>query len=155
MQRLIAGFIALCFVTQSARAGSEAPRPNIVVILADDLGYGDLGCYGHPTIATPNLDRMAATGLKFTQYYAGVGLHPSRAALLTGRYPLRSGLTHVLEPRRRPGAFPIPKSPWPRPSRPPAMPPGAWASGTSAGNRSIYRPIMVSTPIMASPTPTT
>ncbi len=81
----------------SARA--EAPGPNIVIIVADDLGYGDLGCYGHPTIATPHLDRMATEGLKFTQFYAGSSVcTPSRAALLTGRYPIRSGLTRVLIP---------------------------------------------------------
>ncbi len=80
--------------------GVATQPPNIVVILADDLGYGDLGSYGHPTIATPNLDRMAALGMKFTQYYAGSSVcSPSRAALLTGRYPIRSGLTRVLEPR--------------------------------------------------------
>jgi len=63
------------------------------VILADDLGYGDLGCYGHPTIKTPNLDRMAAEGLRFTQFYAAAEVcTPSRAALLTGRLPPRSGM---------------------------------------------------------------
>jgi arylsulfatase A-like enzyme len=73
--------------------------PNIVILLADDLGYGDLACYGHPTIRTPNLDRMAAEGLKFTQYYAWCYCTPSRAALLTGRLPVRSGLNRVLGPK--------------------------------------------------------
>src|SRR5262245_59125812 len=70
-----------------------AEKPNIVIILADDLGYGDLGCYGSPTIRTPNLDRMAAEGLRFTDFYsAGEVCSPSRAALLTGRYPIRTGM---------------------------------------------------------------
>ncbi len=70
-------------------------RPNIVMIYADDLGYGDLGCYGHPTIRTPNLDRMAAEGMRFTQFYSAAEVcSPSRAALLTGRYPVRSGMCH-------------------------------------------------------------
>lgn len=69
------------------------PPPNIVVIFADDLGYGDLGCYGSPTIRTPHLDRMAAEGLRFTDFYAASEVcTPSRAALLTGRYPIRSGM---------------------------------------------------------------
>jgi len=69
--------------------------PNIVIIYADDLGYGDLGCYGHPTIRTPNLDRMAAEGVRFTQFYSAAEVcTPSRAALLTGRYPVRSGMCH-------------------------------------------------------------
>jgi arylsulfatase A-like enzyme len=77
----------------AAYADAAGP-PNVVVIFADDLGYGDLGCYGHPTIHTPNLDRMAAEGLRFTQFYsAAVVCTPSRAALMTGRYPIRSGLS--------------------------------------------------------------
>jgi len=75
-----------------ARAAERRP-PNIVVLFADDLGYGDLGCYGHPTIRTPHLDRMAAEGMKLTQFYAAECVcTPSRAALLTGRLPIRTGL---------------------------------------------------------------
>src|SRR5204862_5507299 len=94
----------LCFVVCASVALNfvstlhAADKPNIIIILADDLGYGDLGCYGHPTIRTPNLDRMAAEGMKLTQYYAMPVCTPSRAALLTGRLPIRSGLTRVLFP---------------------------------------------------------
>ena len=77
----------------------RAPAPNIVLIYADDLGSGDLSCYGHPTIRTPNLDRMAADGMRFTQFYSAAPLcSPSRAALMTGRYPVRSGINFVLFP---------------------------------------------------------
>src|SRR5262245_49851955 len=62
-------------------------RPNVVIIFADDLGYGDLACYGHPTIRTPRLDRMAKDGLRFTSFYVAESVcTPSRTALLTGRY---------------------------------------------------------------------
>ena len=67
--------------------------PNIVVILADDLGYGDIGVYGSTRIRTPNIDRLAADGVTFTQSYASANVcSPSRAGLLTGRYAIRSGL---------------------------------------------------------------
>ncbi len=89
---LIALFTLQTFGGQSHAADAAKP-PNIVIIFADDLGYGDLGCYGHPTIATPQLDRMAHEGLRFTQFYSAAPVcTPSRAALLTGRYPIRSGM---------------------------------------------------------------
>ncbi len=70
-----------------------ASPPNVVVIFCDDLGYGDLACFGHPTIATPNLDRMASEGQKWTEFYVAASVcTPSRAALQTGRYPIRSGM---------------------------------------------------------------
>jgi arylsulfatase A len=71
----------------------EARPPNLVVILADDLGYGDLPAYGHPTMRTPRLDRMAAEGQRWTSFYVAAPVcTPSRAALLTGRLPVRSGM---------------------------------------------------------------
>src|SRR5687767_11834952 len=94
-----------CLLGLTPLAGQAAPlKPNIIIIYADDLGYGDLGCYGHPTIRTPNLDRMAAEGMRFTDFYSAAEVcTPSRAALLTGRYPVRSGMSHnqfrVLRPR--------------------------------------------------------
>jgi arylsulfatase A len=70
-----------------------AEKMNIVVLFADDLGYGDLGCYGSPVIRTPELDRMAREGVRFTDFYSAAEVcTPSRAALLTGRYPIRSGM---------------------------------------------------------------
>lgn len=88
--------IALLFILWLCVIPSEAVgRPNIIVILADDLGYGDLSCYGHPTIRTPNLDRMAAEGMRFTDFYSAAEVcTPSRASLLTGRYAVRSGMAH-------------------------------------------------------------
>lgn len=74
-------------------AGWCAERPNIVIIYADDLGYGDLACYGHRTFKTPNLDRMAREGVRLTQFYTTCGYcAPSRASLMTGRYPFRNNL---------------------------------------------------------------
>src|SRR5262245_17650816 len=74
-------------------ANEISSRPNVVIILADDLGYGDLGCYGHPKFKTPNLDRMAAEGSRLTDFYAACPFcAPTRTAMLTGRYPFRSGM---------------------------------------------------------------
>lgn len=83
--------------TLGAQTSTQKPasRPNIIIIFADDLGWGDLGCYGHPSIRTPHLDRMAREGMRFTDFYSAAEVcTPSRAALMTGRYPIRNGMCH-------------------------------------------------------------
>lgn len=93
--KILSVLIALSTSLVAAISQAQAAPPNIVVIFADDLGYGDLGCYGHPSIRTPNLDRMAAEGMRFTDFYSAAEVcTPSRAGLLTGRYPVRSGMSH-------------------------------------------------------------
>jgi arylsulfatase A len=87
-----AAALAACSTPQLSRAQATR-KPNIVLILADDLGYGDLGVQGARLIRTPSLDRMAAEGARLTTFYASASVcTPSRAGLLTGRYPIRTGL---------------------------------------------------------------
>ena len=82
------------------RATTNPELPNIVVIYCDDLGYGDLGCFGNRIIRTPNVDRMATEGIRFTEFYSASPVcSPSRAALLTGRIPQRMGINSVFFPR--------------------------------------------------------
>ncbi|MCM2372293.1 sulfatase family protein [Aporhodopirellula aestuarii] len=87
---------------RTTKAATEsADRPNVIIIFTDDQGYGDLGCFGSTTIATPNIDRMAAEGHTYTSFYTACSVcSPSRAALLTGSYPKRIGMhQHVLFPK--------------------------------------------------------
>lgn len=82
-------------LSANAQVNKLPEKPNIVIIYIDDLGYGDLGCYGHPQHRTPNIDKLAAGGMRFTDFYAGAAVStPSRASLLTGCYPKRVDL-HV------------------------------------------------------------
>src|SRR5512145_3074372 len=71
-------------------------RPNIVVILSDDMGFSDLGCYGG-VIDTPNLNALASSGLRFTQFYNTARCCPTRASLMTGLYPHQAGIGHMME----------------------------------------------------------
>ena len=92
MKRWMSTLAVLAIVSTTAHADSPA-RPNLVVFLADDLGYGDLGCYGHPRIKSPNLDAFAKQGVRLTQCYAASAVcSPSRSAILTGRTPHRNGV---------------------------------------------------------------
>ena len=86
----------------SVLGGEAASRPNIVVILSDDMGFSDVGCYGGE-IATPNLDRLAAGGLRFSQFYNTARCCPTRASLLTGLYPHQAGVGHMMDDNGLPG----------------------------------------------------
>ena len=91
-----------------AGAAEETTKPNVIVILADDLGSADLGCYGADDLHTPHADALAARGIRFTQFYAAAPVcSPSRAGLLTGRWPARAGVpTNCASQRGRKGALP-------------------------------------------------
>ena len=90
MIRRITTAVACLLLLNCAASAAEPTRPNLVFILADDLGWGDLGCYGNPFIKTPNLDRLARQGTLFTHFYVtGSVCSPSRCGFLTGQYPAR------------------------------------------------------------------
>ena len=97
--------LRLCCVLFSLAAAFAPPaaaKPNFVVILLDDLGRGDIGAYGNTVIRTPNLDRIAAEGVRLTEFYSpSPTCSPARAALLTGRHPLRTGVTRVFVPKEK------------------------------------------------------
>src|SRR5438128_7237331 len=83
-------FIGTAVGTTALARRTSSPRPNVLFILADDLGYGDLSCYGRPDYRTPALDNLAREGLKFTSAYAAAPVcTPTRCAFITGRYPHR------------------------------------------------------------------
>ena len=113
MRRLLALLLLAPLVVLTA-ADAPAKKPNVIIILVDDLGYDDLGCYwtpdkrpGFEKIQTPNIDRLAAEGVRFTDYYAPSSVcTPSRAALLTGCYPVRVGLPGILFPASLTGLNP-------------------------------------------------
>ena len=103
-------FIAVCFFASvgflpvASRAVQGEDRPNIVIVLVDDMGFSDIGCYGGE-IETPNLDSMAANGLRFTQFYNCGRCCPTRASLMTGLHPHQVGIGHMTEPPERPLGF--------------------------------------------------
>jgi uncharacterized sulfatase len=101
--------LAIAFIALApAHASADGHRPpNVIIIMADDLGWGDIGANGAGMIATPHIDRLASEGIRLTSFYAGSNVcTPSRAALLTGRYPIRSGMQHVVYPHSEDGLPP-------------------------------------------------
>src|SRR5881394_2984038 len=93
LRTLLAAVAALVAVSRSPAA--DAQKPNIVFILADDLGWTDLGCQGSKYYETPHIDRLAAQGVRFTSYYHYQNCAPTRAALMTGQYSPRTGIYTV------------------------------------------------------------
>src|SRR6185369_16285515 len=99
---LILTALAASVLVTSFRAAAAPAKPNIIIILVDDMGFSDIGCYGSE-IPTPNLDRLAAGGLRFTQFYNTGRCCPTRAALLTGLYSHQAGVGHMVEDGGLPG----------------------------------------------------
>ena len=101
-------FSLLFFVgalAHGAHAQSTEPPPNIILLMADDQGWGDVGYRGHPHLKTPNLDAMAANGAQFSRFYAASAVcSPTRGSVMTGRHPMRYGICHAncghIRPRR-------------------------------------------------------
>lgn len=97
-QRAVSLLVLILLSWSSQAFSAERARPNILVILSDDMGFSDLGCYGGE-INTPNLDALAAGGVRFTQFYNTARCCPTRASLLTGLYPHQAGVGHMMEDR--------------------------------------------------------
>lgn len=99
IRRSLGALLAVLLLAAAPRPLAAQP-PNVVILFADDLGWGDLSSFGHPSIRTPNIDRLGAQGVRLTTFYAAASVcTPSRAALLTGRYAARFGLGRVLFPK--------------------------------------------------------
>jgi arylsulfatase len=99
---MLRNLVRTCLLLLFGAHAAAAPRPNIIVILSDDMGYSDLGCFGGE-IKTPNLDSLAASGLRFTQFYNTARCCPTRASLLTGLYPHQAGIGHMMNDRGHDG----------------------------------------------------
>jgi arylsulfatase A-like enzyme len=99
---LACGMLAACSSPPNKADKEQDGRPNIVIIMADDLGYSDLGCYGGE-VKTPNLDKLAAGGMRFTQFYNTARCCPTRASLLTGLYPHQAGIGRMTQNAGQPG----------------------------------------------------
>jgi len=100
----IVPLVGAAFLFLAGSVFGEESKPNIIVIMADDLGYGDVGCYGSKTIPTPHLDRMAAEGIRFTSGYSPASTcTPTRYSLLTGEFAFRRKGTGVAPPNQSPG----------------------------------------------------
>src|ERR1700732_4226313 len=92
-------------VSLTSRAWPEPPeplesrRPNIIFVLTDDQGYGDLSCHGNPILKTPHIDRLYARSVRFTDWHVSPTCAPTRSALMTGRHEFRNGVTHTINER--------------------------------------------------------
>lgn len=98
---MIRAFLFLLLVISTAHAGIAGKRPNIIFILTDDQGYGDMSCHGNPVLKTPNMDRLNAEGVHFEDFCVSPTCAPTRSALLTGRHEFKNGITHTILERER------------------------------------------------------
>jgi arylsulfatase len=100
MHPLLGILCGVAFLAAAARA-ADPPRPNVIYVMTDDQGYGDIAALGNPVVRTPHLDRLWRESVRFTEFHASPTCAPTRAALLTGRHEFRSGVTHTIHERER------------------------------------------------------
>ena len=101
MNKTLFRFGLACLLAVGWQVSHAADRPNIVVVMVDDMGFSDIGCYGGE-IETPHLDRLASNGLRFKQFYNTGRCCPTRASLMTGLHPHQAGIGHMTETPERP-----------------------------------------------------
>lgn len=99
--RLLTLFLAFTAPIGRNVAADPAPRPNVVIVMPDDVGYGDFSCHGNPIVRTPHVDALARQSVRFTDFHVSPTCAPTRAALMTGRHEFRSGVTHTIYERER------------------------------------------------------
>src|SRR5690242_7338380 len=93
--------ILVCCTGFSFAATADANRPNIIIIMPDDIGYGDFACNGNPIIHTPSIDALSRESVRFTDFHVSPTCAPTRAALMTGRHEFKNGVTHTINERER------------------------------------------------------
>src|SRR5437868_2522678 len=95
--------IMICLLLANAEPApaqkASAKKPNIILIITDDQGYGDLSCHGNPVLKTPNIDKLHARSVRFTDFHVSPTCAPTRAALMTGRHEFKNGVTHTIHER--------------------------------------------------------
>src|SRR5690349_24935783 len=97
----LACLAAVCGFSAARAVLAEATRPNIIIIMPDDIGYGDFGCLGNPIIRTPSIDALSRQSVRFTDFHVSPTCAPTRAALMTGRHEFKNGVTHTIYERER------------------------------------------------------
>ncbi len=101
MRTLLSALLATCSLAATGHAELAASRPNIILVITDDQGYGPVGRHGHPWLKTPHLDALCDKSLRFTRFLVSPTCSPTRSAIMTGRHPLKNGITHTILERER------------------------------------------------------
>src|SRR5438445_3993910 len=101
LQFVMLASLALALDYDAHAAEPALQRPNIILVMTDDQGYGELACHGNPILQTPNLDRLHRESVRFTDFHVSPTCSPTRSALMTGRHEFRSGVTHTFAERER------------------------------------------------------
>src|SRR3954462_5566461 len=100
-KRMLVGLLVAMACGPAVRGDGPARQPNVIVVITDDQGYGDLACHGNPVLQTPNLDRLWAESVRFADFHVSPTCAPTRSALMTGRHEFHSGVTHTINERER------------------------------------------------------